>query len=208
MKASSITKLVALLSALVATISTGLQEAYADDMADAHAHHHVTMPETTRSTVDYKIPDLKLVRDDDKTVVLRDELSDGRPVVLNFIYTTCTSICPVTSQTLADLQSKLGAARGSVHLMSISIDPEQDTPARLRDYAKKYGAGPEWQHYTGTLAASVAAQRAFAVYQGDKMSHAPVTLIRVSPASRWVRIDGFVTANQMLAELPHAVASR
>ena len=41
--------------------------------------------------------------------------------------------------------------------MSISIDPEQDTPVRLREYAHKYHAGPGWQHYTGTLAASRAA---------------------------------------------------
>ena len=82
--------------------------------------------------------------------------------------------------------------------MSISIDPEQDTPARLRAYAKKFDAGPKWQFYTGTPQASYAAQRSFAVYYGDKMSHTPVTLMRMAPGRPWTRIEGFVTAEQLL----------
>ncbi len=165
-------------------------------------------PETSRTTRDYVIPVVSLVRDDGKKVLLADELNDGRPVVLSFIYTTCTSICPISSQTLSELQGKLGASRSAVHLVSISIDPEQDTPARLREYANKFGAGPAWQHYTGSVAASVAAQQAFGVYQGDKMSHTPVTLLRTGLNSTWVRIDGFASADQLLAELQHLVATR
>ena len=178
-------------------------------MADPHAHHHHMMaPETARSTADYAVPDLELVRDDGKKVALLAEMNDGRPVVLAFIYTSCTTVCPLTSATLSELQVKLGAARDSVHLMSISIDPEQDTPARLREYATRFGAGPQWQHYTGTLAASQTAQKAFAVYRGDKMDHAPAMLVRGSPTAQWVRIDGFATADQLLAELPTLHASR
>ena len=176
--------------------------------ADAHAHHRQATPETTRSIVEYTIPDVKLVRADGRTVELSRELDDGRPVVLDFIYTTCTSICPLTSQTFADLQRKLGAQRDAVHLVSISIDPEQDTPARLHDYAEKFGAGPAWQHYTGTLAASIATQRAFNVYRGGKMNHAPVTLVRIAPGNRWIRIDGFATAEQLLGELRSGLAAR
>jgi protein SCO1/2 len=84
--------------------------------------------------------------------------------------------------------------------MSISVDPEQDTPARLRAYARKFGAGPGWQHYTGTVAASLAAQRAFGAYRGDKMSHSPLTLLRAANSMTWRRIDGFVTPDQLLAE--------
>jgi protein SCO1/2 len=191
-----------------ALVDTALSPAFADDMADPHAHHHHMVPETARTLRDYKVPAVTLVRDDGKAVQLGDEINDGRPVVLSFIYTTCTTVCPVTSQTLSELPGKLGAARDSVHLMSISIDPEQDTPARLREYAKKFGAGPEWQHYTGSLAASIAAQRAFDVYRGDKMSHAPVTLLRTGRDGPWVRIDGFASAGQLMAELQPVVATR
>ena len=84
----------------------------------------------------------------------------------------------------------------------ITIDPEQDDPARLREYAKTFNAGPEWQHYTGTLAASQTVQRAFDVYRGNKMEHIPATLIRPAPGAAWTRIEGFATADQLRAELP------
>jgi len=182
-------------------LSLAAASALALESADAHAHHHHVIPGLTRTLADYAVPDVKLTRDDGKTVVLSNELDDGRPVVLSFIYTSCTTICPVTSATLSQLQRELGPERDSVHFVSISIDPEYDTPARLHEYGKKFGAGPTWQHYTGTVAASIAAQRAFSVYQGDKMSHTPVTLMRAKPGDRWVRLDGFATADQLLAEL-------
>lgn len=175
---------------------------------DPHAHHHHMMSEITRSTVDYTLPLVSLVREDGKAVSLINELNDGRPVILTFIYTTCTSICPMISQTLSQLQSDLGNDRGKVHMMSISIDPEQDTPARLKEYARKYGAGPEWQHYTGTVAASIATQRAFDVYRGDKMNHNPVTLLRAAPGKPWLRIDGFATVAELLGAYRELVASK
>ncbi len=172
--------------------------------AEDHAHHHHTTAaiETHRSSLRYRVPAIALVRDDGRRVSLPAEMDDGRPVVLAFIYTSCTTVCPLTSQTLAMVQQKLGDARDRVHIMSISIDPEQDTPTRLRAYAKTFHAGAEWQHYTGTLAASQLVQRAFDVYRGDKMDHAPAVLIRRTPGADWVRIDGFATAEQVLAELP------
>ena len=150
------------------------------------------------TTVNYSVPDIKLVRDDGKPVSLPAEMNDGRVVVLNFIFTTCSSFCPLSSQTFGEFQIELGSDRKHVHLMSISIDPEQDTPARLREYAHKFGAGPGWQHYTGTLAASRAAQNAFGAYRGGKMSHTPLTLMRSADGKTWRRIDGFATPNDLL----------
>ena len=173
-----------------------------------HAHHHVAAPEFIRSVAEYTVPDVTLVRADGNQVRLMDEIGDQRAVVLSFIYTSCTTVCPVTSATLSELQDALGTARDRVHLVSISIDPEFDTPARLRAYAARYDAGPAWQHYTGTLAASVAAQQAFAVYHGDKMSHTPVTLIRIAPGTRWIRMDGFASAHQIVEELQCVVDLR
>ena len=157
------------------------------------------------SDLDYQVPDVQLVRDDGKRVSLLQEINDGRTVVLNFIFTDCSSFCPLSSQTFAGFQDKLGAERQQVHLMSISIDPEQDTPARLRAYARKYHAGSQWQHYTGTLEASVAAQRALGAYRGDKMSHSPLTLLR-APNGAWRRIDGFVTPDELLSQYHQLLA--
>jgi protein SCO1/2 len=153
------------------------------------------------ATAAYAVPNVRLVRQDGTPVMLRDELNDGRPVVLAFIYTSCTTVCPVISHTLSQLQSKLGENAGRVHLMSITLDPEQDNPARLREYAKTFNAGPGWQHYTGTLAASQTVQRAFDIYRGNKMDHVPATLIRSAPGAPWARIEGFPTADELFAEL-------
>lgn len=201
------------------------------DMTDPHARHHQMMEHATmnpapidhaamnhgamdradmsvrRSAADYVVPDVKLVREDGKAVSLRTELNDGRPVFLTFIYTACTTVCPVASQTFSQLQDALGSERSRVHLVSISIDPEQDTPSRLKDYARRFGAGPEWQHYTGTTEASIAAQRAFDVYRGDKMNHNPVTLVRAAPGQPWLRIDGFVTAKELVRDYRALAAS-
>jgi protein SCO1/2 len=83
-------------------------------------------------------------------------------------------------------------------MVSISIDPEQDTPRKLREYAGRFRAGPQWQHYTGTVAASLAMQRAFGVYNGDKMGHAPVTFFRAGPSEPWTQLKGFATANDLV----------
>ncbi|GAB7548841.1 SCO family protein [Cupriavidus sp. 8B] len=198
----------ALVSAIAvgSTIAVVVPYAVAHEDADPHAHHHM-MRDMRTSTVAYSLPAVTLVRDDGRTVSLKDELDDGRPVVLTFIYTTCTSICPVISQTLSQLQGELGPNRDKVHMVSISIDPEQDTPSRLHEYAAKFGAGPEWQHYTGALAASVATQRAFNVYHEDKMKHSPVVFLRGAPGESWLRIDGFATADELLHAYQKLVAA-
>ncbi|WP_427911932.1 SCO family protein [Ramlibacter sp. MMS24-I3-19] len=178
-----------------------------DAAMHAHGMHSPAATGFKVRMADYATPDVQLVRQDGQSVSLPRELDDGRPVVMNFIYTTCTTICPVMSLALAQMQERLGADSGKVHMVSISIDPEQDTPTRLRDYARRFSAGPQWQHYTGTVAASIEAQKAFGAYQGDKMAHDPLTLIRMAPGRPWMRIDGFATGADLAeqyAKLAHA----
>ena len=173
---------------------------------DDVAHRHVQAKGLKISMVEYAVPDLWLVRDDGKKVQLATELDDGRPQVLNFVYTTCPGICPLMSQVFSLFQSRMGADREKVHMVSISIDPEHDAPARLRDYAKRYSAGSQWRHYTGTVEASIAAQKAFNAYPGDKMSHNPLTLMRAAPGKPWVRIEGFATPDDLLEQYLHITA--
>ena len=212
MKLTVNTSTSALALAVAAVLGSHPADALAADAPEANDQHHHCAPSTlkraTRSTADYTLPPLMLVRDDGKAVSLAEELDDGRPVVLNFIFTTCTTICPVMSRVFAQLQDKLGQERDRVHMVSISIDPEHDTPSRLRDYAAKFHAGPEWRHYTGTTQASVAVQRAFDAYRGDKMTHTPVTFLRAAPGRRWVRIDGFASSDELAHELREVVAAR
>lgn len=160
------------------------------------------------SVVPVRLPDVLLERADGKRITLPAALTDNRPVVLNFIYTSCNSICPLLSAVLAQFRDQLGPEHAGVHLVSISIDPEQDTPQRLSVYAKRFKGGPGWDYFTGSLAASLEVQRAFGVYLGDKMGHAPVTFIRPGPGQPWTRIDGFATAQQLLDSYRQVVVAR
>jgi protein SCO1/2 len=200
--------------AFVLAMSTVNASAHAKGI-ETHPEHGHGAPRVAAAMAQYTIPSVQLVRDDDKVISLPQEMNDGRPVVLNFIFTSCSSICPFLSSVFAEFDRRLGPDRNNVHLMSISIDPEADTPARLREYAGRFKAGPEWQHYTGTVEATLAAQRAFGVYRGDKMSHAAVTLLRAAPGRPWLRLDGFVTPaelmkhyRRLLKEPGQAVAAR
>jgi protein SCO1/2 len=97
----------------------------------------------------------------------------------------------------AQLQGLVGT---EAKMVSISIDPEFDTPQRLREYALKFGATPQWQHYTGSRQAVLAVQKAFNVYRGDKMNHFAVTFLRGAPAQPWVRLEGFATPEDLARE--------
>lgn len=202
-------KLSQLLAALLITPLLQVSFAYAGEEEDMHAHHHHhhhMMTEIKRSEISVDLPDLKLVRDDGKAVQLQDELGDGRVVVLSYIYTSCTAICPMTSQTIYKLQGKLGADLDKVHLASISIDPEQDTPEVLAKYAQKFHASKYWNHYTGTVNDTIKVQKSMNAYLGDKMNHVPVTFIWSGKGKEWIRIDGFATADDLLLEVKQVLA--
>lgn len=119
---------------------------------------------------------------------------------MNFIFASCSAICPMLSHVFSQVQGKLGNDSQKVHLMSISIDPENDTPAKLSEYAKKFGAGQQWDHYTGSINSSVAIQKAFNVYRGDKMNHSSVILMRTAPGKPWLRLEGFMSTDAVIGE--------
>jgi protein SCO1/2 len=200
------------------TVALGIASALAcasSAMAvDSHDHHHheaarhaqhAGHPDAagyTRSTAGYAVPDVYLVDSQGATVALQRELGEQTgPVLLNFIFTTCGAVCPVMSSTFSQVQDALGGERKTVRMLSISIDPEQDTPAALQAYAGRYRAGAGWQMLTGSVADSIAVQRAFDVYRGDKMNHAPATFLRARAGEPWVRLDGFASAEDILREL-------
>ena len=176
---------------------------------DAHAHHKHMMQQKgfVRSEHNYVIPEVVLKDQNGKSVALQEILGDsGKPVMLNFIFTTCTTICPVLSASFSQLQEALGDEADDVRMVSISIDPEYDTPEKLREYAERFHAGKNWVFYTGSLPDIVTVQKAFDVYRGDKMNHPPVSFMRVEPEALWVRFEGFASIEELMHEY-HAAAA-
>lgn len=174
---------------------------------DGHAHHRAMMEKTgyQRSEQSYPLIDRRLVGMSGEETSLPKVLDTEGPVMLNFIFTTCPTICPVMSGVFSQVQKQLGPASGEVRMISISIDPEYDTPERLRDYARRFDAGPQWQFLTGDPADIIAVQKAFDVYRGTKMSHEPTTLLRGSKNEPWIRLDGIASAGEIVAEYQNLV---
>jgi protein SCO1 len=96
------------------------------------------------------LPNAEVVTQDGKTLRFYDDLIEGKVFVINFIFTTCRDFCPLAAARLAELQDKLGDAMGrDIFFYSISVDPETDTPERLKAYADTFQAGPGWLFITG-----------------------------------------------------------
>jgi protein SCO1/2 len=166
---------------------------------DAHQHHEVA-PGYQRSLASYTVPAVTMVNQDGQRVTLPEFLDVDAPVMLNFIFTSCTAICPAMSAIFARVQTELGSDSERLRMVSVSIDPEHDKPEALSAYARRFGAGPQWEFLTGSLDDSIAVQRAFDADRGDKMNHVPMTLFRATPESQWVRYDGFATAAELVKE--------
>jgi protein SCO1/2 len=164
-------------------------------------HHMHTAPGYQRSQATYSVPDVTLIDQHGQRVSLTELLDSGnKPVMLNFIFTSCTAICPMMTAIFAKVQTQLGSDAERVLMVSVSIDPEHDTPAELASYAARFGAGPQWEFLTGSLGDSITVQQAFDAYRGDKMNHAALTLFRATPGSPWVRYDGFADAADLTKE--------
>lgn len=155
-----------------------------------------------RTIADYKLPAVTLLDAAGSQVALADELNHDGPLLMQFIFTTCPTICPVMTSTFSAVQNEL--ADEPVRLVSISIDPEHDTPQQLTDYARRFQVTPRWRFLTGSRAGIATVQKAFDAYQDNKMRHDPLTFLRASAGDRWVRIDGMISAAELLLELAEA----
>src|SRR5215831_2126816 len=182
----------------------GKQEASHATSLDHQHHQQTPAPEQyARVVASYDPPDVTLVDMTGTAVALRSVLNHSGPVLLQFIFTTCPTVCPVLSEVFAAAQDTLGPEANNVRMVSISIDPEHDTPARLQEYAQKFRAKQQWRFLTGKRQDIVAVQKAFEAYWTNKMRHEPRTYLRAAPDAPWVRLDGFVSATELVAEYYH-----
>ena len=161
-------------------------------------------PGYKRSVGRYAVPDVVLVNQDGARVRLQSLTESGKPVILDFIYGTCTTICPVLSAGYTSVQSKIGPDTRKVQLISISIDPEHDTPKIMKGYLNQYRAKPGWDFLTGTREDIDRVMRAFDSYVSDKMYHKQVTFIRAQGPGEWVRIDGLLGSTDLMNEIGKA----
>jgi len=170
------------------------------DGHEAHRAQLAAAPKDAAARVMAPQPSLDgiaLVDQDGRATTLRDALASDKPVLVNFIFTTCTTICPVMTAGMSQFLTNLGADRDKVQVVSVSIDPEHDSAETLRAYAARYHAPPSWRFLTGAPPAIEAAQRAFGSYRGGKNNHAPGTFVRPAAGAPWIALDGFSSAETL-----------
>lgn len=145
----------------------------------------------------YQIPAVELTDQNGRKINLQELLKDSEPYAINFIFTTCTTICPILTASFSHMQSELGDDADSLRLISISIDPEYDTPKVLKKYAEKVGATKNWTFLTGDFKTVVEVEKAFDSYSSDKMNHRPAYLFKLASDENWYRVDGLASGTDL-----------
>ena len=145
-----------------------------------------------------RFPDVVLVNQRGEPVHVHRDLVQGKVVVMNFIYTRCTTICPALGVSFARLQELEQARLGrEVNLVSVTLDPETDTPERLRAWGERYHAASGWTLLGGAPRDVEQLLKALSVYTAVKESHVPIVLAGNDRTGRWRRAHGLTTPAQL-----------
>ena len=166
----------------------------------SHSSHKAMMKHKngiSQSQPHYMVPDVTLLNQHGETIRLKEFLSSSEPYALNFIFTTCTTICPILTSSFRQMQRELGDKADDLQVISITIDPEYDTPSVLQAYAKKVGATKNWTFLTGNFTTIESVEKAFKAYTSDKMEHKPAYLFKTKEDKNWTRVDGLANGSEL-----------
>lgn len=148
------------------------------------------------------IKDIRVVTQDGRRVRFYSDLVKGRVVAINFIFTNCTTVCPLMGARFARLQQLVGNA--DVSLLSVSIDPATDTPERLAAWSRKLGARPGWTLVTGAKTDIDALTASLGVASANPGDHAPIVLVIDDRHGKWQRLDGLTDPARLAKILKEA----
>jgi cytochrome oxidase Cu insertion factor (SCO1/SenC/PrrC family) len=154
---------------------------------------------TPSSPTKVPIPDVVVLDQNNQKVHFYSDLVKGKIVAVNFMFTSCTTICSPMTANLARVQKKL-LARGekNVHFISVSVDPEGDTPEKLKSYAAMFHAQPGWTFVTGSRAQLELIWRAFGVPMGAKEDHTATVVVGNEPLHEWTYGSGLTSADKLV----------
>ena len=135
--------------------------------------------------------DTRLLDQDGREVRFYTDALRGKIVLISFLYTSCTDICPILMSHLSDVQNSLGDRFGKdVFFVSISVDPVDDTPEELKKYAERYETKPGWTFLTGPKKDVDAVIRRFGEFQEDFEDHSMTFVLGDVKNARWSKMRG------------------
>jgi protein SCO1/2 len=150
-------------------------------------------------------PNVPLVNQDGETLHFYDDVLKGKVVTINFMFTSCGDACPLETAKLRDVQELLGDHVGkNVHMYSISIDPDRDTPEALKAYMEKFDVGPGWQFLTGKIEDIDLIRKKLGMlnYGEEELSDHNINFIMGSDfTGRWVKRSPFDVPESLVAVL-------
>jgi len=162
----------------------------------------------TNDLASLRIPDVPIYDQNGRRFSFYTDLVKGKTVAINFIFTTCTTICPPMTATFRRVQQQLGERDGrDVYLISVSVDPVTDVPERLHEFAAKFNAGPGWTFVTGSKTDIDSLLQALGAAVADKNDHTPMILVGNDATGHWTRAYG-LSPPTTLVELITAAADR
>ena len=151
-----------------------------------------------------KIPDTQVLDQHGKQLNFYSDLIKGKIVAINFVFTTCTAICPSLTATFRRVQQEAATRGIDVQLISISVDPTTDTPERLQDFATKFKAGPGWTFVTGDKARIDSVLQGLGAAVSNKNDHTPMILIGNDSNDYWTRAYGLTSPAKIVDLLAEA----
>lgn len=151
-----------------------------------------------------RIPDVTVQDQNGKSLSFYTDLVKGKVVAINFVFTTCTTICPPLTATFRRVQQQLAEQNSSVQLISVSVDPAVDTPERLHDFAAKFKAEPGWAFVTGSTSDINSLLQQLGVAVTNKNDHTPMILIGNDEAGYWTRVYGLSSPTSLVKVITEA----
>jgi cytochrome oxidase Cu insertion factor (SCO1/SenC/PrrC family) len=155
-----------------------------------------------------RIPDIQVLDQNGRRLNFYSDLIKGKTVAINFIFTTCTTICPPLTATFRRVQQDLTERAVPAQLISISVDPATDTPERLRDFAGKFKAASGWTFLTGEKSEIDALLRALGVAVADKNDHTPMILVGNDASGYWTRTYGLSSPTALVKVITEAANTK
>lgn len=152
------------------------------------------------------LPDVALMDSSGRAVRLRSELIGERVVALQFVFTRCAAICPAMGSQFKRVQALLGGTRA--RLISVSIDPEHDTPERMAAWGKPYGAGGAWTLLTGQKDEITRLQKACGVFAAEPARHTPTVVVFDGASGRFTRVSGLAPPEAVAEAIRHLADGR
>lgn len=149
---------------------------------------------------EYKTPSCELVNQHGEKVSLTSIIDFKKPIVLDFFYSSCRSVCPLMSASFANFQYRLSKKGEGAQLISITIDPRKDRSKVLMDYMERFRAGPGWNFLTGDPICIAEFIKTFSQFTKKKMGYFPLTYIFLPVQGQWIQIEGFISADDLIKE--------